>query len=115
MEKTFRFKVRVYNDSEGNHYLRVSPFFVRNNKGVKEIYPIDFSELNVPLFIKKEDYFLDFENSFDGIGNLYRENYFRRDKQKIILNELEKKVDPLILKFLQGDTTLLKKDNLINQ
>src|SRR3989338_7399821 len=99
MIKKYRFKVKVNRDKGGDCYLNIMPFFIKSKCGVSGMYPIAFSELNVPLSMSKsksyfggEDvgYFLDFENSFDGGGNPYGESYFKRDGQKRILGELEK-------------------------
>jgi len=117
MEKRYYFKLRlVY--KEGKPILNIKPvsYFQRLIP-----YPINFSELNVPIIVNKKErgleYYLDFENSFTGNGRNYGKAYSLRIKLNGVLKKLAMIADEDIKKALNEEGNLngkrfgFKEDN----
>lgn len=120
MIRKYAFKVKV-ETNHGNSFLRIKPNIGTNGWRIKKMDPIYFSELNVPIVVNSPgyyaeigwdcDYFLDFENGFDGNGGAY--NCFKRDKQMKILSILEGQVEQDIIDFLNGGGVQIVKGKTI--
>lgn len=103
MIRDYEFKVRL-NPSDLLPILHV--------KVLKRTYPIDFTEINIPMIVKREneklDYCLDFARSFDSDGHEYREAYRCRTKERELLSMLENHMHPYIADCLAGKEVLAK-------
>lgn len=116
MEKTYYFKLNL--NLEGKTpLLNIKPTaYIK-----KPIpYPINFSELNVPIIINKSsltdsfdlEYFLDFENSFNEKGEDY--NVFNRGNLRRVLCDLGIIIDKDLRKALCLESKLKKKFKVIS-
>jgi hypothetical protein len=103
MKREYEFKVRL-NPSEILPILHIQV--------LKRTYPIDFTEINIPVIVErksqKPDYFLDFAQSFDSDGCGYKEAYKCRTKERGVLNLLEKTIHPYVTECLAGNEVLPK-------
>jgi len=117
MIRNYAFKVKIVS-SHGNYFLEIKPHTGTSGQVTKRMDPIYFSELNVPIRQRtpqhyleagwEPEYFLDFENSFNGSGDFC--NCFKRDNQMRILGILEQQACQDIADFLSGNekTQLVK-------
>ena len=108
MKKKYEFKVKLKNEG-------VLPLL--NIKSLTKTYPVDFSEINVPIIFNKDGgeicYCLDFNKSYDSKGNNYKKSYLKRDKQKQILNILEEKIGEDIIESIDKLNSLSKNGKKI--
>jgi len=108
MKKKYEFKIKLIDS-------RIMP--ILNIQSLRKTYPINFTEINVPIDAKKVEgeniYSLNFLRSYDGKEKEYKEDYLRRRKQKLILDILEEKIAEDVVEAMNGRGNLIKNGKTI--
>jgi len=104
--QTHIYSIRLIGQEDGKYRVVL--------RAVKAGYPVNIPELRVPIKFKlrhgKPYYCFDFSQAFTVHGRSYGEEYKLRDKQRVVLSELEREAQSSIRDLIKkGDFDIEKR------